>query len=529
MSIQQSIQDVIIECCLREEAVTGQEASLQSIPNSLDKASKSSNPSVQLLRSAVNLSSETSDNFIRDIQEALTASCSLLETLVIPNADSQWIIVSRLRQQPAGLSSTSTDVSPMMYAYQISCGDVQITARTLAACITLSHTEFTLYVYNWNKGIADDLFGRMLRLLSWNNIRMQFIAARTLARISRHIPPWEISTNEAIVTESNRSDNSAAAASEELLLLQKKAVEFIDWYVRIKSRNSLGNSIMESARLEKNASATSKSSAASSTANDILSSTSSTVASGNSSSGVDSYYSDRKYLSRRTSQFDISDSPSPSELAKLVRTAKLIHFARYPFFFTELREKVLSQLTGRSASLTRQWTTTLTSPNIHEGIRAAPLFDSDLEWTRHTIDAFLREYSEYLCSVGFEIINREERSSLIILSNDHGSINPTFIVNETSSIVSEIVYLRLRCSKGVVIAQIGFEDVYAHIYLYSLDTMEDASPAETPRSFRLASEKPDFSLECEMIKKSIHLFSCKNGDMCSNVSIFSSHPSYLYR
>lgn len=160
---------------------------------------------------------------------------------------------------------------------------------------------------------------------------------------------------------------------------------------------------------------------------------------------------------------------SISSLATILRSLKLIHSARAPIFFTSFATSIRSAVINEEEFKCR---------------------DEEFSEVQDILKAYVADYISYLASLGLEVVDGEPTN-----------LPTQFFVTETASVSTEVLYLRKVFDFGVIIVQIGIHGLYSNINLFQIALPHDDETKDLSGKL--------FHLECERIKSSMHLLSCK--------------------
>ncbi|KAJ3027687.1 UNVERIFIED_CONTAM: hypothetical protein HDU68_003328 [Siphonaria sp. JEL0065] len=367
----------------------------------------------------------------------------------------------------------------------------------------IESNRISVATYNINKPSCEDLFNHILRILSWNNIRMQFLEhgfgfdnTRDPFRPQQYQQSAVKSTPGGVDYSSSYagigglghaamkhfekrslSKENAPEHSEEDRLqqmyninassLQKSAVSLLDSYVR---------------RIGSTAFLKSEAASQWSKTPDYL----------QGRSHQEEFLKSSK--SHSNNCLDDEGILSPADLAAVLRSVRL-HFVHYPIFFSSLRETLLN-LDGKLP----------TEETIDAGLSGQ---DQSAElWFRAMLAKFSTDYAGYLTSLGFEALDKEVFKTK---AADEWVSNPSFSVAKNLKIEVEPTYFVKHISGGVFILQIGVDGFCAAVNLYMLKyPTGPLNPFD--EGMRYGAEKEidkQFKQDCLFFKGSLHVHSCE--------------------
>ncbi|KAJ3215399.1 HEAT repeat-containing protein 1 [Dinochytrium kinnereticum] len=467
----------------------------------------------------------------------------------VPNSSGGGKYTSR-RMPPLDVGPTgwarSAMEDVMHYSGFFHSSVLELGPRSCFLVMSIVNDHVSVFTYNWHQNYCDQIFGQVLRSLSWNNIRMQFL--------DRHIPASSVTRSTTMDTKGIGTDfgsynaNSAlpngisysssyggvqglgfAALQQfgererlstyhenesgighsdhyrrmfnmEADILQRHAVEYLDSFVRhIRLPHQRSSMIASgiSTKLQLKSKTTSR-----------KWDDSSSIVPAQSYDGFDK--NEDKSFDR---QFTIS------ELADILRSVRL-HFARCLLLFSDLR----SSLAYRSDYDREDVDQTIDSDRDTAKVEV-------IEWHKQMISTFLSEYISYLVYLGMEVVayfKPQDNSgtaqnpglgiesglalSDLELPNVHIGVaaTPSYSINRLTTIDVGIVYLKMSLHSGILILQLSLEHAFVSVNVYTLKYPEvglgdsENSSDVRPQSSEKDSER-EFKLECINVRNAIHI------------------------
>ncbi|KAI9344328.1 hypothetical protein BDR26DRAFT_213244 [Obelidium mucronatum] len=317
----------------------------------------------------------------------------------------------------------------------------------------IESNKISVATYNINKSSCEDLFNHIIRILSWNNIRMQFLEhgfgfdhshlLQDPFRSDRekHQTPIKPTTSgidysssyagigglghaamrhfeKRLFGKDNAQENAEADRLQKMYninasSLQKSAVSLLDAYVR---HGGLFGAPGQR-----------------STTPDYM------IRHGKDN---DEFLKNPK--SQSNGFLDEESGLSSADLAAVLRSVRL-HFVHYPIFFSSLRETLLTSEVDE----------------VGDGVTNQQQIEA---WFRQMLAKFYGDYAEYLASLGFEVLEKD----CFKAKDDEWISNPTFSVAKDITFEVEPTYYLKQTEGGVFILQIGVDGFCVAVNLYML-------------------------------------------------------------
>ncbi|KAJ3035807.1 hypothetical protein HDV00_003388 [Rhizophlyctis rosea] len=431
----------------------------------------------------------------------------------------------------------------MYYAGGLHPTSVDIGGRSCFLLIAIEGATVTTFTYNWNRGYVEQVFGRMLRVLSWNNIRMQFLekegwnereiggatamgggvggfevgstpahmlvgsyggemfgaramaehfAGRTFTPKPMLQPVGEDVTQDS--AENRTKGYQQVNFRTDTDVLQKHAVEFLDAFVRQVGVGGGPNVVANKGHTEQGG-------------------------------GVRGVHLKRKLADMGPGHVGESgekadkgaDKPSvsASELAGIIRTVRLLHFVRYPLLFSEMKEQLVGfdKIFGSTESAQKF----MVSPGGADaqspvaGAQQGSSSDRDdnvLRWHKDMVDTFIKECVGYLTHLGLEVVAREKMEGGEAASHiSQYQAGPNLVVD------TGVVYLKKVFEGGYVIAQVGVDGPFACVNLYTLKvpvkgrrgSNASRTSVEGEEKQKEKEDEKSIGVECHRLKNQIHI------------------------
>ncbi|KAI8852617.1 hypothetical protein BC829DRAFT_55259 [Chytridium lagenaria] len=412
---------------------------------------------------------------------------------------------------------------------------LELGPRSCFLIMSIDNDNLSVYTYNWHRSHCDHVFGQVLRILSWNNIRMQFLDRQNPSSVNgtpnmdykpsdygsynpaSAFPPGIIYSSSyggvqgvgfaALQQFSERplstfpggdvkkgsSDQIKRTFSVDADILQRHAVEYLDQFVRhIRLPHRAWQSAHEIPVASK---VQLKPKAAGRKWDDGTASI---------TTSHEAFDKNEDKTSERLLTI--------SELADILRSVRL-HFARCLLLFSDLRSSFLPKGTQESDEFESPRRDTEFKPEKEV------LQPEIINWHKQMIDTFMKEYVSYLVSLGMEVVSYFKPESLKDISgtdiaglgilggmNQSGingfegvavqigiGVSPSYSINHSTSVDVGIIYLRKTLPAGILIVQLSIDQVFVSLNLYTLkypdmislyDTEDDISRPHVEKTLR---------------------------------------------
>ena len=419
----------------------------------------------------------------------------------------------KILQSTSNISSSSID-DFMLYPKSQHQFTSLCSSRNCFALVIIENSSASIFTYNWNRTHCDILFSRILRSLSWNNIRMQFLENHIkLSQKQQYIKSQELKYENNVISysssyggvggfslagkehfESRLSDGHKTFGenisnafikmySMDADILQRRAVDVLESFIMKHLQNSQKQIIQKSTFF-----------------NDVPSAFKYAKSTSAITGISNSFMSDLDPL-ETSEKHELSFSAS--DIAAILRSIKLFYF-RYPIFFTELRHYIFKSPENNILDIHNDTDRQALSFRL----RSISAMDPNLStWFTEMICCFVNSYVDYMKNdLGLESLSPEEMAP----ENSHMDSLPTYIINQTLTIPAKDIYLKKKLSLGLAVVQIGVDQFHACANLYVLKYSKSNHDDEYGNSYGLENEsEKQFKSECALLKSRIHINSCK--------------------
>ncbi|KAJ3126701.1 KICSTOR complex protein szt2 [Physocladia obscura] len=344
--------------------------------------------------------------------------------------------------------------------------------------------SISVATYNIKKSLCDDLFNHILRILSWNNIRMQFLEnsfnlGNSVSPVTTKPTAVDFPSSYAGVgglghdamkhfekrvdsdefSKSCKVDDLCQQYNINSSALQKNAVAILDIYVRNigLEDESLVTSEKDTAGLSPNGA-------------NFFGSTS-VISKSISRGGLGIF----QPQTRHTESMQ-KEKLSTQDLAAVLRSVRF-HFVHYPIFFSEL---------GNRASV---------GDSVDKNQRIQV-------WFREILKKYSSEYIKYLSSLDFELLKTENE----VQTKENWISSVKFFISNNLNVELEPVYLIKKVSGGTFLLQIGVDGFCVAVNLYTIKHLSmHMNPFEQGMRYGAENEsEKQFRHENDICKKSLH-------------------------
>ncbi|KAJ1555438.1 hypothetical protein HK096_009625 [Nowakowskiella sp. JEL0078] len=429
---------------------------------------------------------------------------------------------------------------PIEFAYQYLPLNSQILDFGCKNCfvlVSISTSNIRLITYNVNPVHYETLFKKFSKILSWNNLRMQYLERElflltptpvidlkligSLVDQRSHQNPHQARETRTIVAgagsfggnitqlkfESSNHEATRKLYSMDSEPLQYHAVEFLDSFIResfstlaqiASSTDNSKNQVADQCSVESNSA-------------QPLSpkpDTSRFRAAG---------FLQASQLSKQRPQFTrISGSIKGShnisntartftQIALVLRSIQLFHFARYPIIFSNFFPYSYQQ---------QRETEELSLLPLDTSFGFSNLASTDpaISWHKELIKTFSNEYIEYLKTLGLETsavrtVEFGSDGTGFGVWRPMSDKRPQYSHSSFISFETEVVYLLKTFDQGVVIFQIGIDGIHFSVHMYSVRFLRNTDKSENYSLTGSSSlrDNDSFTTDCQNLRSQMHL------------------------
>jgi hypothetical protein len=411
----------------------------------------------------------------------------------------------------------------MLYPGYLHASALELGSRSCFLTIVIENSRVSVFTYNWNRNKCQSLFNQILRSLSWNNIRMQFLERQRPSlrapldmdenrkQLSRSYQPGiSYSTSygglggfglaaqhfnqrqQQQVLDTTDSQQIKKMYSMGADSLQSSAVEFLTWFVK-QLRIPISRSGLKTPEVISSEKMTKRPSGA------LLSAT---------LRDRDDIFQSNESLNRSLERLG-ERAFSVTEMAAILRSVRL-HFSRYPLFFRRETLFASSRLMETPKMNLEKTSSLYSAPSSPPGMigTEAPFDILPSPWLEKINRVYLNDYGEYLQHIGMESTDYFEHIGSSNVGTDFNS--PTMFEHEQST----TLYVIKRLSLGALIVQLGVDGLFGCVNLYivrypSFGSGVDETDLEESFKSNNDDVEKEFRAECNQLKSSIHIHSCK--------------------
>ncbi|KAG9323126.1 hypothetical protein KVV02_005833 [Mortierella alpina] len=236
----------------------------------------------------------------------------------------------------------------------------------------------------------------------------------------------------------------------------------------------------------------------------------------------------RRYRDRKGSPNAIHENMNTSDLAIMLRSSRLLHFCRTPLLFTEFSSS-LFPLADPSLA-----TGTVPAANVAggrsdsragEGSKSEPLVDPVTQWYSALAETFMREYSQYLATVGMQLLmygNSKFDKPVEPSQSGELSFMSQFTVSQTLSVPSPAAFLFKSLQGGSIMCEVRLQGMFVCVTLYTLNRRYGRVKVAAPGFATAEANKQSlrlFTEQCARFKDRIHV----------NSFVYDFHLRYIHR
>ncbi|KAG0371247.1 hypothetical protein BGZ54_008251 [Gamsiella multidivaricata] len=236
----------------------------------------------------------------------------------------------------------------------------------------------------------------------------------------------------------------------------------------------------------------------------------------------------RRYRDCKGSPNALHENMNTSDLAIMLRSSRLLHFCRTPLLFTEFSSS-LFQLSKESSSTTQ---TSAMCQAINGrangsglGEKPAPVVDPVAQWYSALAEAFMREYSQYLATVGMQLLmygNSKFDKPVEPSQSGELSFMSQFTVSQTLSVASPAAFLFKSLQGGSIMCEVRLQGMFVCVTLYTLNRRYGRVKVAAPGFATAEANKQSlrvFTEQCARFKDRIHV----------NSFVYDFHLRYIHR
>ncbi|KAF8937365.1 KICSTOR complex protein szt2 [Dissophora ornata] len=241
----------------------------------------------------------------------------------------------------------------------------------------------------------------------------------------------------------------------------------------------------------------------------------------------------RRYKDRKGSPNALHENMTTSDLAIMLRSSRLLHFCRTPLLFTEFSSS-LFRLTkcpsgaggtqSSSFGILGQGTNAKADPS-RPGSDFAPAADPVARWYSALADTFMKEYSQYLATVGMQLLmygNSKFDKPFEVSQSEELSFMSQFTVSQSLSVPSPAAFLFKSLQGGSIMCEVRLQGMFVCVTLYTLNRRYGRVKVAAPGFATAEANKQSlrlFTEQCARFKDRIHV----------NSFVYDFHLRYIHR
>ncbi|KAF9955770.1 hypothetical protein BGZ72_003419 [Mortierella alpina] len=236
----------------------------------------------------------------------------------------------------------------------------------------------------------------------------------------------------------------------------------------------------------------------------------------------------RRYRDRKGSPNALHENMNTSDLAIMLRSSRLLHFCRTPLLFTEFSSSLfppadpsLATGTGPTANPSGG----RSDSRAGEGSKSDPLADPVTQWYSALAETFMREYSQYLATVGMQLLmygNSKFDKPVEPSQSGELSFMSQFTVSQTLSVPSPAAFLFKSLQGGSIMCEVRLQGMFVCVTLYTLNRRYGRVKVAAPGFATAEANKQSlrvFTEQCARFKDRIHV----------NSFVYDFHLRYIHR
>ncbi|KAF9359895.1 hypothetical protein BGX26_011091 [Mortierella sp. AD094] len=237
----------------------------------------------------------------------------------------------------------------------------------------------------------------------------------------------------------------------------------------------------------------------------------------------------RRYRDRRGAPNALHENMNTSDLAIMLRSSRLLHFCRTPLLFTEFSSSLFqiskdfpAPATLSGVSQTAGGKDELSSSGVGE---SASLTDPVVQWYSALAETFMREYSQYLVTVGMQLLmygNSKFDKPVELSQSGELSFMSQFTVSQTLSVPSPAAFLFKSLQGGSIMCEVRLQGMFVCVTLYTLNRRYGRVKVAAPGFATAEANKQSlrlFTEQCARFKDRIHV----------NSFVYDFHLRYIHQ
>ncbi|KAG0049746.1 KICSTOR complex protein szt2 [Gryganskiella cystojenkinii] len=232
----------------------------------------------------------------------------------------------------------------------------------------------------------------------------------------------------------------------------------------------------------------------------------------------------RRYKDRKGSPNALHENMNTSDLAIMLRSARLLHFCRTPLLFTEFSSS-LYPLVDQSIVSSDAGTNPQATGTADSTLRDLSQTDPVVQWYSSLAETFMREYSQYLATVGMQLLmygNSKFDKPVEPSHSDELSFMSQFTVSNSLSVSSPAAFLFKSLQGGSIMCEVRLQGMFVCVTLYTLNRRYGRVKVAAPGFATAEANKHSlrvYTEQCARFKDRIHV----------NSFVYDFHLRYIHR
>ncbi|KAG0254024.1 hypothetical protein BG011_006020, partial [Mortierella polycephala] len=237
----------------------------------------------------------------------------------------------------------------------------------------------------------------------------------------------------------------------------------------------------------------------------------------------------RRYRDRKDSPNALHENMNTSDLAIMLRSARLLHFCRTPLLFTEFSSSLFphadhTSSTAFGAEISANGQAESKASDTTKD-KDRPIADPVVQWYSTLAEAFMREYSQYLTTVGMQLLmygNSKFDKPMEPSQHEDSSFMSQFTVSQTLTVESPAAFLFKSLQGGSIMCEVRLKGMFVCVTLYTLNRRYGRVKVAAPGFATAEANKQSlrvFTEQCARFKDRIHV----------NSFVYDFHLRYVHR
>ncbi|KAF8981439.1 KICSTOR complex protein szt2 [Entomortierella lignicola] len=238
----------------------------------------------------------------------------------------------------------------------------------------------------------------------------------------------------------------------------------------------------------------------------------------------------RRYRDRKGAPNALHENMNTSDLAIMLRSSRLLHFCRTPLLFTEFSSSLFQLAKDSPApaaqSGSNQPAAGVKAESASKGLgESTSSVDPVTQWYSALAETFMREYSQYLVTVGMQLLmygNSKFDKPVEVSQSEELSFMSQFTVSQTLSVLSPAAFLFKSLQGGSIMCEVRLQGMFVCVTLYTLNRRYGRIKVAAPGFATAEANKQSlrlFTEQCAKFKDRIHV----------NSFVYDFHLRYIHK